>query len=127
MATVGKSEKAILNETLVAVTALPETLAYRNNSGQGWQGTKLLTRVGQWVEVKPNMVILMDARPITFGLPGSGDIMGASRGKPLAIEVKDYTGRQSEIQRNFERAWTKAGGLYLLVRSAKDAVEGIVG
>lgn len=117
-----RSEKAILNDTLVAVSAMPETLVYRNNTGQAWQGRKLDTFPGQWIEVKQDMVVLEDARPIRFGLNGSGDIMGASRGKPLAIEVKDETGRQTTDQVNFSRAWRNAGGLYLLVRSPVEAV-----
>jgi len=121
----GRSEKAILNDTLVAVSALPETIVYRNNSGQAWQGRQMHARVGSTITVKPGMTILQDARPINFGLQGSGDIMGATAGRPLSIEVKNATGGQSEAQRNFEAAWAKAGGLYVLARSPEEALAAI--
>lgn len=117
------SEKAILNETLVAVSALPETLVYRNNTGQAWQGRRLSARVGQTVVVRPGMTILQDARPINFGLEGSGDIMGAHRARPLAIEAKDEGGGQSAVQVAFQRAWERVGGIYLLVKSAEEALK----
>jgi hypothetical protein len=119
---VGASEKSILNDTLVAVSAVPETLAYRNNTGSAWQGRRVDVSPGQTVVVQPGMVILAAARFISFGLPGSADIMGASGGRPLAIETKTLTGTQQELQRNFERAWIRAGGLYILVRSPQEAV-----
>lgn len=117
-----RSEKAILNATLVQVSALPETIVWRNNTGTAWQGDRLRLRPGQWIEVQPDMVVLANARPITFGLSGSGDILGASRGRPVSIETKKHSGSQSGIQRNFERAWVRCGGLYVLARSAEDAL-----
>lgn len=120
-----RSEKAILNDTLVAISAEPETIAWRNNTGQAWQGKRQNLRVGEMVRVIQGMVVLGEARPITFGLPGSGDILGASAGRPLSIEVKDATGRQSDIQKRFEVAWVRAGGIYLLVRSPEEAVEAL--
>lgn len=118
-----QSEKSILNETLVALSALPETLVYRNNTGMAWTGKKVDAVVGQLVRVKPGTVILENARPIRFGLPGSGDIMGATSGRPLAVETKDAIGKQRESQELFERAWVRAGGIYILARSADEARE----
>lgn len=117
------SEKSILNESLVALSAQPDTMLWRNNTGQAWQGLPVHTRVGQTVVVLPGMKILRDARPVQFGLLGSSDLLGVTRGIPLAVEVKDETGRQSTQQKNFEQAWTRVGGIYLLVRSVRDAVE----
>lgn len=121
-----KPEKAILNEALVALSALPGALVYRNNTGQGWQGQRMQVAPGGMVEVLPGMVILMNARPITFGLPGSGDIMGAVQGRPLAAELKTALGTQSQLQKDFASAWTKAGGIYVLARSAEQAVSEVV-
>ena len=118
-----RSEKSIMNDTLVEVSALPETLVYRNNTGQAWQGKRLNAGVGRTIVVQPGMVILANARPIKFGLPGSGDIMGAMAGIPLALEVKTDTGTQEETQKGFEPAWIRAGGLYLMVRSPAEAVD----
>lgn len=117
-----KSEKAILNETLVAVSALPETLIIRNNTGMAWQGRRLNLRPGETVRVTADMVILTNARPIHFGVEGSADGIGVSQGRGLAVETKTATGRQQDNQRNFERAWVKAGGLYILARSPDEAV-----
>lgn len=117
-----KSEKAVLNDVLVAASALPETLVFRQNTGMAWQGEPLHAKTGSTVTVRPGMRILMNARPINFGLVGSGDILGANRGRPLAIETKTLTGAQREAQRNFEAAWVRAGGLYILARSVDDVL-----
>lgn len=119
-----RSEKAIQNDTLVALSALPETMVWRNNTGSAWQGVRVEARVGSTIQVTSGMVILKDARPVTFGLPGSGDILGSHRGLPLAVELKAAKGRQSEQQRLFERAWIAAGGVYVLARSPDEAVRG---
>lgn len=116
-----RSEKAIQNDVLVKVTALPETMAWRNNSGEAWQGKRARFYPGTDIPVPPGTVVLVDARPVSFGLTGSADIIGATAGRPLAIEVKDATGRQSEEQIRFQVAWEKVGGLYLLVRDPDDA------
>lgn len=115
------SEKSILNETIVRVSALPETCVWRNNTGMAWQGQQINARVGTYVKVERDMVLLRDARPVRFGLPGSSDIIGAHAGRPVAIETKAANGQQAELQSSFERAWVKAGGLYVLARTASDA------
>ena len=87
-----------------------------------WQGNQRRARVGETVRVEPGMVILTGARTIRFGVPGSADIIGAHAGHPLAIEAKDEMGRQSEVQIHFERAWRKAGGIYILARDVDEAI-----
>jgi len=61
---------------------------------------------------------------VTFGVggPGGADLIGILDGKPLAIEVKSATGRQSEEQRRFQALWESRGGIYLMPRSVEDAV-----
>ena len=95
------SESQIMQDILVAVSALPETLVWRHNTGIG---------------VTPARTILR------AGLVGSADIIGVSRGRAIAIEVKTPTGKQSEHQRKFEAAWRRAGGQYVLARSVSDAL-----
>lgn len=121
------SEKRILNESLVAITALPDVLAWRNNSGQAWQGSQYRAATGQRIVVQPGMVILMDARPISFGLAGSADILGVCRGRGFGIETKTPTGRQSDQQRKFQAAFERAGGLYGVARSPDEAVAILMG
>lgn len=54
---------------------------------------------------------------------GIADIIGIARGsvtlnpRPLAVEVKSATGRQSPAQVSFARAWEAAGGIYIIARS----------
>lgn len=117
-----RSEQAILNDTLVALSEEPDTLVFRNNTGQAWQGQRVERTIGSRIEVEPGMVILRNARPISFGLPGSPDIIGVSGGYALGDEVKKRTGRQAQIQKNFEQRWNQCGGIYLLSRSPEQAV-----
>lgn len=117
------SEKRILSETLIDLTALPDTLLWRNNTGQAWQGQRVEGRVGATVRIEPGMVILRRARPIRFGLEGSGDIIGVSQRRAVAVETKTAIGAQRTAQIMFERAWVKAGGIYILARSATEAKE----
>jgi hypothetical protein len=117
-----RAETPILNDVLPAVSAQPDTMVWRHNTGQAWQGKRLDLNVGDFVRVERGMVILAQARPIDFGLAGSGDIIGATGGRPLAVEVKTLTGRQADQQKKFEIAWRKVGGIYILARSADEAL-----
>jgi hypothetical protein len=116
------SEKRILNEGLVGVSALPDVLAWRNNSGQAWQGLRVVVPIGGRVIMQPGMVVLKDSRPISFGLPGSGDILGVAPGFGFALEAKTDSGRQSDQQKKFQQAFERAGGRYGLFRSPEEAV-----
>lgn len=95
------SETVIMRDILVAVSALPQTLVWRNNTGVG---------------VAPGK------RVVRFGLLGSSDIIGVHRGRAVAIEAKAPRGRQSDEQRRFQAAWERAGGIYILARSADEAL-----
>lgn len=118
-----QSEKAIQNETLVALSELPETLVFRNNTGSAWQGRRVKLPVGSMVEVEDGMVILRNARPVRFGLEGSADIVGSHKGHALMTEIKAELGVQAQVQRDFEVAWKKAGGIYIIARSPSEAIE----
>ena len=115
------SEKSIMNETLIEVTSLPETMAYRQNTGQAWQGERLRVEAGEYVKVEAEMIILRKARPVSFGVPGAGDIIGSHKGRPFQIETKTAVGPQRKNQQLFEIAWKKAGGLYFIVRERGEA------
>lgn len=122
-----RSEKAVQNEALVAVSQLPKTMAWRNNTGMAWQGTQRPLKIGQPLVVQRGMVVLFDARPITFGLPGSGDLLGVSDERAFAIEMKALGGKQREQQLKFQRAFEAAGGLYGIAHSAEEALELLTG
>jgi hypothetical protein len=117
------SEKRILNEGLLRLQEFhPDVMAWRNNTGQAWQGTQLRVPVGGTVRVKPGMVVLEDARPFRGGLLGSGDVLGVGWGFAFSLEAKTDSGRQSDQQRKFQAAFERAGGRYGLFRSPDDAV-----
>lgn len=117
-----RSEKAIQNDGLVALSAEPDSIYWRNNTGKAWQGEKVNAAPGSHVKVEPGMVILRKARFITFGLSGSGDVIGAQQGVPVVVEFKTLTGPQAEQQRLFSAAWRRAGGVYVLARSPEESV-----
>ncbi len=120
-----KSEQRILQDTLVAATALPRTLLYRNNTGQAWQGQRVARSPGATIVVERGMVILRDARLIVFGCLGSGDIMGVHEGLPIAGEGKTATGQQRVVQVNFQARWEAAGGRYIVFRSPEEFLDGM--
>lgn len=116
-----RSEKAIQNDGLVALSARPNSIYFRNNTGQAWQGRQVRAKVGGWVKFEEGMVVLRGARPISFGLEGSGDVLGADSGFPVAVEFKDADGRQRKQQILFGEAWERAGGIYVLARTVHEA------
>ena len=87
---------------LIAVSALPGAIFYRQNTGT------FLTLDGR--------------RVVKVAPPGVGDIMGAYRGRPVAIETKVPRGTLRPTQRRFRDAWTAAGGVYIVARSPADAL-----
>jgi hypothetical protein len=100
-----KSESIILPEVLVAVTDLPDTLAWRANSGV--------------------FLSLDGRRHIRANIPGCADVIGVRAGRAIAIETKTLKGDQRKTQENFQLRWELAGGLYIVARSAEDALRGL--
>ncbi|MEG3086158.1 hypothetical protein [Sphingomonas sp. PB4P5] len=91
-------------------------LAWDNQTGAGWVG-KFITRTAA------GRTILDSARPISFGLPGSADIIGVLQGGlPLAAEAKTGTGRQRKNQQAFQAAWEKRGGIYVVFHSVDELI-----
>ena len=93
-----QSEHDIQALILIYVTSLPDTFAFRMNTGKARMG----------------------GRFVTFGIPGQPDIFAIIRGRFVGIEVKTATGRQSKDQQNWQRNCERAGGLYILARSVDD-------
>ena len=59
-----------------------------------------------------------------FGKKGSADITGLLKsGRRLEIEVKDYKGKQTPEQIEFQRMIEKNNGIYILARSVDDVVD----
>lgn len=93
----------ITQPVLVAITALPGAIFWRQN-----QGT-FRTMDGRRV---------VSATSIT----GVADIMGAYRSRPVAIETKTKTGPMRKTQKTFRENWEKAGGIYIVARSPDEAL-----
>ncbi len=115
------ADNAHTNLVRAALVALSSHghLAWDNQTGSGWVG-KLMGRTGA------GRIVLDLARPISFGLPGSADIIGlTAKGTGLAAEAKTGTGRQRKNQQNFQTAWEKRGGIYVLFRSVDELLEAV--
>lgn len=89
------AHEQLVNDLLVALTHLPDAMFYRNSSGVGRTKRGHLLRAG---------------------VKGGGDIMGCYQGRATAIEAKTGEGTQRKSQKNFQSAWERANGLYLIAR-----------
>lgn len=93
-----QSEHDIQSLILIYVTSLPNTFAFRMNTGKARMG----------------------GRFVTFGIPGQPDIFAIIQGRFVGIEIKSAAGRQSKDQKNWQRNCERAGGIYILARSVED-------
>lgn len=62
-------------------------------------------------------------RPVQVNTKGMADIIGIVAGRPIAIEVKAEAGTQSKEQRQWQATWEAAGGLYVVARCPREALE----
>lgn len=69
----------------------------------------------------------ISGRPMRGNPSGTADILGVVNGRSVALEVKTRTGKQRESQAHWQAAWEAAGGLYAIVRSAREAVRAVDG
>ena len=96
-----QSETMIVARTLQAIGALPDVLAWRNNSGA------LVDRYG---------------RLVRYGAVGSPDILAIVGGWFLGIEVKKPGARQAPQQRKWQAACESAGGVYVVIDEPAQAL-----
>lgn len=100
------SEASAQADTLVALQrAFPDGVFYRRNVGKARD-----PRSG---------------RVIRFGIPGQADIAGVIAGRAVEIEMKAPRGRQSVEQANWQRAVERAGGIYIIGRSAEEVIRAL--
>lgn len=57
------------------------------------------------------------------GTKGSADISATIKGRSIKIEIKFDKDRQSEAQKDYEKAITNAGGIYIIVRNFDEFIE----
>ena len=101
----------LVNDILIELSALG--LAWSNQTGQGW--------AGKYVGKNPRGdVVIANARPVKFGLPGSTDILACIRSRMITVEVKTGTGRLQTNQKDFRAAAARAGALHIEARSVDD-------
>jgi hypothetical protein len=55
--------------------------------------------------------------------PGTADLLGVCRGRPLALEVKRPGGVWAKNQQAWCDRWRAAGGWYFVVTSVEDAIK----
>src|ERR1039458_2032481 len=99
--------ETVTHPVLIAVTALPGAMFWRENSGL------FLTLDGR--------------RHVRAGVDGIGDVMGVFNGRAVAIETKTQTGRFEASQKHFRDKFTRSGGLYIVARCPEDAINGLLG
>lgn len=98
---------ALVEEIVLALGQLPDVLVWKNATGVG------RTLTGE--------------RRIRFGLVGSSDVLAlvGPRGRFLGLEAKTGLAVQSKQQKAFQRAVEAVGGVYVVCRSAADALAGV--
>lgn len=61
-------------------------------------------------------------RLVRFGVPGQADLRCVIDGFAVEVECKTEQGKQSDAQRRYEKAVSRAGGIYLVCTDAEDCV-----
>ena len=133
------SEKDTQSRILLAC-GRGDTRLFRQNVGQGWQGTRDLIAENRIKAMGGgDVVVLRNPRPLIAGLcKGSSDLIGWRTvevtpdmvGQRLAvfaaIEVKSATGRPTPEQTAFLAAVRDAGGVACVARSVEDAQRALI-
>lgn len=57
------------------------------------------------------------------GTKGSADISSTIKGRSVKIEIKFEKDRQSDAQKDYQKAIENAGGIYIIVRTFDDFIE----
>lgn len=106
----------LVNDILIELSQ--HGLAWSNQTGQGWAG-KFVGRNNR------GDVVISNARPVKFGLPGSTDILACIKSRMVTVEVKTGTGRLQQNQKDFRTAAARAGALHIEARSVNDVVDAL--
>ena len=119
----GESEHAIQTRILHAIGAQSSTVKTdKNGSLKAVKINLFRSKDGMFWRNNTGVAKTLHGAPIAFGCPGSGDILGVFKGKPIAIEVKSETGKQSAQQQSWQQSWEESGGIYILARSPGDVL-----
>lgn len=96
------SETDLMRQILVAVSALPGALFWRQQSGV--------------------FRSLSGRETVRVGIPGMADLGGVYLGRSVQIEVKTPIGRLSKEQKRWKTAVERAGGVFVVARNPTDAL-----
>jgi hypothetical protein len=93
---------------------------------EGYQAERISTQgtyvEGAKIKVGENERQLKGKYIPTQGTKGSADISATIRGRSVKIEIKQKD-RQSEVQKQYQEAIERAGGIYIIVRNFDEFVE----
>jgi hypothetical protein len=108
-------EKNIQNLALIAVGARSDCMVWRNHVGcyRSMDDPTRIVRVGTPGAPDALAVVSMVITP---------DMVGKTIGVAVGPEFKNFKGRQSEQQKNWQAAFEKRGGIYKLIRSETEMV-----
>lgn len=108
-----KREKNIQNASFIQVGSRPDCMVWRQHVGKfrHLQQPEQIISVGD-----PGMADSMMVVAITV----TSDMVGKTIGAAVAPEFKAAAGRQSAVQKNWQRAFEARGGIYRLVRSPEE-------
>lgn len=120
------AETETLKKVMLKLGAKNWLKIWRNNTGQAWQGkrfglkrgTRVVDEMGRSIVIEPGDILIKSARPVNFGLAGSGDIAGiiAPGGIMIYIETKYGRYKQTEQQKRFAKMIQDMGGIYIVAR-----------
>lgn len=97
------TEAKLLVEILTHVTAIPNAIFWRQNTGV--------------------FRALNSDRVIRSSANGIADILGVYAGVPIAIECKSARGTLSTAQMRFRYQWMQAGGVHIVARRLDDVLD----
>lgn len=108
-----RETRTVQNPALLAVGARPDVLIWRQQSGvfRSYDNPQNVVRVGQVGMADSLAVVAVQITP---------EMVGKTIGVAVAAEYKTDTGRQSDAQRNWQRAFEQRGGIYRVIRSASE-------
>lgn len=108
--------RTVQNPALLAASAMPGVLVFRQQSGvfRSMTDPDRVVRVGLPGMADAGAIVRVRITP---------DMVGKEVGIAVQAEYKTATGRQAEDQRTWADAVRRAGGVYELVRSADQMVD----
>lgn len=113
-------ETNIQNAIIIKIGERADTMVWRNHTGafRAMDNPQRIVQVGLVGSPDILSVVAVTITP---------EMVGKTVGVAVGIEVKTATGRQSEQQKKWQKAFEKKGGVYLLARSPEQAQEAVQG